>query len=287
MRFVNESNKLYCYIDKKLLNTNKQAFKAALDTIDKIVKNNPGPYTLLCSGGVDSQAMAYAWKKSCIPHEIILFQYINNEGEVFNDYDLKTFFVFADKHDIDYSVKNFNYFKFLENDLITYAKKYDCASPQLTAMIKMIESIGKGTILLSGNFFSFVYNLSIFTYDILGLQRFADSVINYKVIPFFFLYTSDLAFGFLDEVLEKNIRNSYTGKCEIYKLNGFPVISQDTKISGFEKIKDFFDTQKHIITPKDRLKFLNEPSKRVFDIKFRYLLREQLKKEPEFKIILT
>lgn len=286
MRFVSDGNKLYCYIDKHFLNTTKKPLEASLLAISNIVNKNKGPYTLLCSGGVDSQAMAYAWKMSNVEHQILLFQYIDNYGKVFNDHDLKTFFVFAEKYNIDYTVKNFNYFKFLENDLVNYAKKFDCASPQLTAMMKIIESVGKGTILLSGNFFTYIYNYSIINYDILGLKRFADSVTNYKVIPFFFLYSPELAFGFTQQGLNKSDLNDYTERCEIYKLNGFPVIPQEKKISGFEKIKDFFDTQKHLITPRDRLKFLNQASKRIFDIRYRYMIREQLGKEPELKIIL-
>lgn len=255
---------------------------ASLNAIRDIEKKYSQPYTLFCSGGVDSQSMAYAWKLSGIEHKIVLFEYVDDNNVVYNDHDLKTFYEFAKENAISYEVRQFNYFNFLENDLLNYAVKYDCASPQITCMIKLIESIGNGTIILSGNVWNNFYNELPINYDILGLYRFAQTCTNYSVIPFFFLYNIDLATGFKGIKREPTM-NSYDTKVKIYKENGFPVISQETKISGFEKIKDYFD-DKIKINFKDKLKFLNEPSKRAFDIEYRYKLRQMLGKCPEMKV---
>lgn len=278
-------------IDKQHLSTEKSnGLRKALDIIKNIDCNDyPKPFILLCSGGVDSQAMAYAWHLSGIDHKIILYQYVDKNNLVYNDHDLNTFHDFARQFNIKYTTKDINYFDFLENDLLNYAKKFNCASPQITLMIKMIEQISYGTILLSGNFIQKIFNIIPFDYDILALYRFSKTCSHFKVIPFFFLYDINLAYGFNTPPYDKHdIRflNSYKAKCDIYRYNGFPIISQETKLSGFEKIKDYFDSKHELITYKDRLRFLNKPSKRIFDIKYRYMLREQIGKEPEFKIII-
>lgn len=285
--FVYSGNDYTCILNRKYLTVDKSTgINAALKTISSIKNSYPEPFNLMCSGGVDSQAMAYAWKISNVPHTIVLFQYINNNGQVFNDHDLKTFKEFSKIHNIQYTIKNFNYFNFLSNIFLDYAKKYDCASPQITSYIKMIEMIGKGTILLSGNFWSSIQNFLPFNYDILALHRFSKVTTDFKLIPFFFLHEPELAFGF-NKIEHLSTDQLYDIKFKTYQHNGFPVIPQDQKYSGFEKIKDYFDNKKHLITYKDRLRFLDKPSQRIFDIKYRYMIREEIGKEPEFKVVIT
>lgn len=281
-----ENSIIYCIIDKSQIpKVPSGGLNASLSTINCISSNYTKPFTLMCSGGVDSQAMAYTWKQSNVEHNIVLFEFTNIRGEIFNKHDLETFIDFAKVHNIKYKIKRFNYFNFLKKDLYMYAKKYDCASPQITFMIRLIETIGKGTIILSGNFWPELRTSFMpFTYDTLALDRFSKSVKNFQVIPFFFLHDPELAFGFTYPTINGDI---YVKRYKTYQHNGFPVIPQEQKYSGFEKIKDHFDNKKHLISYKDRLRFLNKPSQRIFDIKYRYMIREQIGKEPEFKVIFV
>lgn len=266
----------YCTIDKNLVNVEEHSgLDLALETIKKIVKDYPEPYILLCSGGADSQAMAYAWKQSKVNHEIFLFQYVDDNDIVYNTHDLKTFYEFAEKNNIKYSIKLLNYFDFLQNDFNKFAEKYNCASPQITVFMKMIQSFSKGTVIMSGNVITSM-SFSAFSFDILGLYRFNKDYKN--LIPFFFLHNPKLAFGF--KKIDTAPTDRYEKKCTLYLTNGFPIIPQNGKFSGFEKIKDFFDNQKNLITSRDRLRFLNKPSQRIFDIKYRYMIEEQLGQRP-------
>ena len=75
----------------------------------------------------------------------------------------------------------------------------------------------------------------------------------------------------------------YDIKINRFKQAGFPVIPQQNKFSGFEKIKDYYDKVPNLVTLKDRLQYANKPSKRAFDIAFRYKLADTIgfhEKEP-------
>jgi hypothetical protein len=72
-------------------------------------------------------------------------------------------------------------------------------------------------------------------------------------------------------------------KYRTYQQGGFPVIPQEIKLTGFEKIKDYCDVH-FPITPKERLNYMGQQSKRAFEIKFRYPWLSKVKIE-ELKII--
>jgi hypothetical protein len=63
----------------------------------------------------------------------------------------------------------------------------------------------------------------------------------------------------------------YKRKCETYTMNGFPVIPQIQKFTGFEKLKDVFDEKyKHLVTIQDKLaKITTQSSTRTFDLLYR------------------
>jgi hypothetical protein len=63
--------------------------------------------------------------------------------------------------------------------------------------------------------------------------------------------------------------HNYKIKYLTYQEGGFPVIPQEIKLSGFEKIKDYCDIH-FPVTPKERINYIGKQSKRAFEIKFRY-----------------
>lgn len=255
--------------------------EAGSDAIDKIVESYPSPYYLMCSGGVDSQSLAYLWKLSGHPFQCISFLYTDNKGLIYNTHDIDTFQIFANLHNISYKTKFFNYWAFLEKDLEEIAEKYNCASPQITAYIAMSDMIQDGTVIFSGNFF--LPKKPPFDYDILALYRYSLECATHSVIPFFFSYTPDLAF-IGNTFKEVNVYDNYKSKCNIYRHYNIPIIEQNTKLSGFELIKDSFDTVPNLISKQDRLRYSSKPSKRPFDIAYRYKLRDKLGPHPKITI---
>jgi hypothetical protein len=240
----------------------RPALDTAVESVKKISQTYPPPYNLMCSGGTDSQAMIYSWLKSDIPFNIISIKYVS-DNTWWNQHDLTTLEEFSYIHNLKIDYKDFDIINFLENDLDYVAKRYECPSPHISTYIKMTDLVSSGTIIFSGNYIHKERCVGL-TPAILGLHKFSlyKDRADISVIPFFFLEFPELAYAFTDI--------STVSKEEGYAKHGFPVISQNAKITGFEKLKDLYDKYQSRVPAIDRLKFSNKQSKRVFDLIFRY-----------------
>jgi hypothetical protein len=253
------------------------AIDAALKTVDYICENYPSPYNLCVSGGVDSQAMLYAWHISNKPFQV--YSCIYNDD--MNLYDLETLSIFSKKYDILINYINLDLLDFLEKEHEFYVKKYSCGSPHITTYMKIADMIEDGTVLFSGNFLSKKHS-KLMPLNLMGLYHYA--VLSGKsCVPFFLCETKELAYGFIEN--EADFVNGYTKKVSRYQQNGFPVIPQslyinaDLKIAsesgqtGFEKVKEFFDDVDNCVkkpTVQDRfLRTTAQKSKRNFDLLYR------------------
>ena len=263
----------------------------ALRVIKEISEKYPPPYHLMCSGGVDSQTMLWFWKNSGVPFTAVSITYYNSiDGAVFNNHDQEQLVEFADRFQIPIQYKNFDIINFLENKLVDYAVKYKCTSPQICTHMAMSEDL-EGTVIFSGNF----KMTSYYDYTIFGLKRYAE-ISGRNIIPYFLLYDSELAVSiekYRDLATQKDpYKNSsynnfdqaksiiYDNKINLLHYAGIPVIPQTMKLSGFEKIKDFYDIKSKelkMLSFKDRIKYGNFPSKRAFDLLFRYKLTDLIK----------
>jgi hypothetical protein len=263
--------------------SDRPPLEIAIEVIHGIAKKYPPPYNLMISGGVDSQAMVWAWLQTGIPFTAISFQYVDHQGIVVNDDDLVTMKTFALEHQINIEYKQLPIHEFLNTELEQYVHKYQCTSPQICAHMKMADIVGTGTIIYSGNF---IYpNFVPLNYTIYGLARFAQRS-SLHVIPFFFMHDSELANSFLPEI-DKLIPPSsaaitaemvgYLAKCKIYQSCGFPIIPQDEKMTGFERIKEYYDQFPKMVTVKTRLRHASRPSRRVFDLLYRYRWIQDIK----------
>jgi len=260
--------------------------EAAFYNINYITENYPAPYTLYLSGGVDSQAMLYAWVKSKVPFNT--FSGIYNFDSNWND--LATCNLFAKILDVKISYHHFDLINFLETEHHDYAIKYKTGSPQFTTFIKMAQMTEKGTVIFSGEcrpFFTFVRDdppLAIPDLNSMGLYYYG-SIDKRPIVPWFFIETETITYSWIYdhnithkpvidsfEVRQQNkeMKLGYKRKIDIYHQNDYPVIPQDNKQNGFEKIKDYYDTQnKKPVTLQDRLAKGFFRSDRNFDLLFR------------------
>lgn len=262
--------------------TNKlKPIDAALIAVSDIIKNNPPPYNLLASGGIDSQCMILAWLKSGVEFNVIHYSYNNYNSEDTNSLNL-----FCDLYNIESEIRVFDVDNFINSqEYIDLAKKYDCASPHILTYIK-IASLTSGTIVMAGNYVSHpnTYTSGL-NYTILALHRYALDRMNF--IPFFLLHTPELAFSFLDTdnyyqsyaITEKISNFDYFAKCQTYNSAGFGIIPQANKLTGFEQIKIKYDNV--YVKPALYLRFRSENSKRPFDLLFRYSLFDVIGKYSE------
>lgn len=253
----------------EMYNSKKTSLEAGIDAVNQVVSYFPKPFYLMVSGGVDSQSMLWIWKQSGIPFIPVSFEYTHNET-VLNDHDLEHLRQFTKIHSIEVQYRKFDIINFLENKLLEYAVKYQCTSPQITTHMALADSIIGGTVVFSGNFGTDI----AYNYTILGLMRYAESR---STVPYFLSLTPEIAGSTYDGRIFNRMRNSYQLKVNNLISNGIPVVPQPTKQTGFEKIKDLYDLQSTRVTPIDRLRFKHKPSKRVFDILFRYRLEKYVK----------
>lgn len=243
------------------------ALDAAIFTIDFIHKNYPPPYTLFLSGGIDSQAMLYAWLKS--GKEFNTFSGIYNFN--LNAHDLENLQVISTIWNVDINFRQFNLFKFLQTEYNHYANLYRCASPHICGYMKMSEMVEQGTAIFSGNY---VYNNMFIDRNNFGLYKFA-KISNKNMVPFFFMETEEVAYSFDHNINDiKNFsseQEGYAHKVKIYQENGFPVIPQPVKSTGFEKIKEYYDL--NFENPyKNKLQYYltgKQQSTRIFDLLYR------------------
>lgn len=285
------------YIPKK--KSNRSALENAHYTIDYIVKNYPSPYFLFLSGGVDSQAMLYAWHTSGFPYETISVTYNSS----MNCHDLETLSLFSQKNNIKINYIDFDILDFFKDEYFEYIDQYRCGSPHICTYMKISEFVSEGTAIFSGSYMDYHHPVFVDKNN-WGLYKYALKT-KRSIVPYFFMETSELAYSmitkvpvsissttnfqsfsnivyntvdgeetiFYDDVgMVKNRfpKNTLNKKSDIYQYNGFPVIGQEYKITGFEKIKEFYDTIDFPISISDRLERLPlQASTRKFDILLR------------------
>ena len=267
--WVNVDGNLIDFTVTKFKETVKSPLTAAIEAINDIAENYPAPYHLLVSGGIDSQAMLYAWKMSGHPFTAVSFRY----NQDFNWHDIKTLPEFCEQENIDYQIVDFDYFSFLENEYDAIARRYQCSSPQIAMHIKMATML-HGTRIFSGNFLSL--SAASLSYAILGTYRYSITEEGKNTIPYFFLHTPELAYSlnyFRSSGYQKHttIDAPYTDRVNEYQAMGFPVIAQDNKLNGFEKFKEYYDSHTYVLEDRNnRLKYHSKASQRPFDWLFRY-----------------
>jgi hypothetical protein len=158
----------------------------------------------------------------------------------------------------------------------------------------MSEMIHKGTVLFSGDFLA----TAAYTYTIYGLKRYVD-ITKRNIIPFFLLHDPELTtvltkeykhltqdeYMSLENEKDSLPNRAYLKKVSAMKKIGIPIIPQDKKYSGFEKVKELYDNRYDLVSTRDRLKYAHMPSKRIFDIVFRYKLSEIITYEDKIKCL--
>jgi hypothetical protein len=258
---------------RNIIYNNKPLLEVSSRVINEITKKYPPPYYLMVSGGMDSQLMIWCWLRANVDFIPVSVRYTGASDfkDVLNEHDLVELNTFAENNNISVQYKDFDVIHFLENDLESYAMKYQCTSPQICTYMAMSEMIQTGTVFFSGNF---ARELG-YTYTILGLKRYTD-ISKRNFIPFFLLHDPELAGVHVPLAVKPT--DYGIDKFKSYSSLGVPVVLQSKKQTGFEAIKDYYDTRKDLTVPPNiRLKYASMPSKRKFDLLFRYMLMEKIK----------
>ena len=219
-----------------------------------------GQDVVLClSGGVDSSAMLSAFMASGVPFKSAVLRFNNN----LNDFDIKQTIQFCRQNNISCDIFDLDVLDFFESGkYLEYGKTYQCQSPQLAVHLYLCDQI-KGCPVFSWQAPEFFYHLDSENKNkphcCFGLPGYLHSAyLRYFVqnkrfgVPFFFLYTAELLGSFYHlPLMQKlvwfsrkgaNVHYSYELKCMAYRHSGFPVKPRKMKYTGFEKVKDHYDT---------------------------------------------
>jgi hypothetical protein len=235
--------------------------------INSIVATYPEPYTIFATGGVDSQAVIQMWLKSGHKFNVVSVRY----KDEFNKHDLETLSKFSKQFNIAVRYIDFDIINFLENQLEHYVLKYRCSSPQICAHMAFSELVPEGTVIFSGNIPS--SSGLDFNTELLALYTYRDTT-RPTLIPFFLMEDKDIAGACLRKCFEivKPFSGSehYENKCNLYNYLGLTVIPQEEKLTGFEKLKEYYQPKQHLVDRQLRLRCSGQPSQWVFDIFFRY-----------------
>lgn len=264
---IREENNYHLKIPKNF-NYNGTAIDAAIFTVNHIIDNYPPPYTLCLTGGVDSQAMLYSWILS--GKKFNTFSAVYNQN--LNFHDLENLIQFSVNYNIPINFYNFDLINFLFNEHEKYALTYRCGSPHMCVFMKFIEIINQGTVIFSGQFQRHEYKHEFVDKNNFSIYRYAETT-SRSVVPWFFLETAEIfsSFANLNDNRIGDHLIEYEKKYKTYQLNGFPVLPQPQKLTGFENIKDYFDLHySHLLTPIDKIARTSlQGSKRTFDRLFR------------------
>jgi hypothetical protein len=243
--------------------------------ISRIVDAYPPPYTLMCSGGVDSQAMVLAWKLSGFPFNIVCARY--NGG--MNDPDLSELWSLAVREELDIEVMDLDLLSFHEHHLREWATRYTCHSPHIISHMFIASQIKRGTVISSGTFVTSGGGLfGAMNYSIFGLDRYSERS-GQPMVPYFFNHDRELMPVFDRIARDAGIEtvgdiseDYYTRKCQIFQEAGLNVIPQSHKMHGFEKIKEHCDS--YAVESKSRFRYRTKVSDRPYDLLYRYPLED-------------
>ena len=225
----------------------------------KLCAESLGNKPALCfSGGVDSQAMIMAWREANLNADIFILRFDND----LNSQDYNHAIEFCKKIGIDYNVINIDITNFLSRENYNIGIKYKSASPHFNVHYKLVEILrdrGYTGVCFGGqapnkNFNTWGKN---FEKNPLNFVRIQD-VFEIPVQGSFLSYYPQLAWAitlltesFDEDQKPENTRTEkdftrlinirYPLKVLGYQRAGFPVIPQETKFTGFELVKKYFE----------------------------------------------
>lgn len=246
-----------CFDDNSIKQYRLDAAKYCAETL--------GDKPALCmSGGVDSQAMVQCFYDAGYNFDVYTLVFKND----LNIQDVSYAREYCQKNNIKLHELDFDIVNFLSRENINYALRYRCSSPHFNTHFKMfdiLKSMGYTSVVCGGNtpLQTVESNNQIIWGS--GYTRNVMSYIRYSEISEFFAQgnflsfypnlawaisivthstdipqdkrTSQLSFSKLMELSKIRYNNKING----YKRIGFNIIPQETKYTGFELVKKYYE----------------------------------------------
>lgn len=242
------------YDKDSLTNYKKDAVKHMIPTLGK----RPA---LCLSGGVDSQAMVEAFYEAGYTHDVYTLRFNDN----LNIHDYSHAVKFAESKNIKLNTIDLNIHHFLTRENQDYAIKYNCYSPHFNTHFKLynlLQSMGYTSVVAGGNapqaftegdkiswgggygrnVLSFIKYSQISGFLCQGnflsyYPKLAWAIAVLTPISNFFQTFANIPYK---EKLARD-KERYKDKVEGYRRAGFNIVPQETKFTGFELVKKYYE----------------------------------------------
>lgn len=219
------------------------------------VANTLGNNIALCfSGGIDSQCMIQSFLEAKIDFKIYALKFKDN----LNDQDVEHAKLFCRENNLELNEIEFDVIKFLTRENFDYGVKYLSCSPHFNVHYKLFDILANlgHTGVCCGGIAPYKqtegYGVN-FTRNPFNFINYSN-ISNFPAQGSFLSFSPELAYAlcFLTEpfdyqmkylsanVFTDHTQNRYLNKISAYKKAGYKIIPQDTKYTGFEKVKDYF-----------------------------------------------
>ena len=242
--------------------------KNAVASAVKVVGDNP---VICLSGGIDSQTLLYIWNEQQIPFTAVTFDF----GNGFNSQELSDAQRFAEYLNIPLKIIKLDVMRFLLRDLKDFSKKYNIFSPQFAVhayFLDTIRNLGYTGALFGGNGLLLTdtsLDFRVTDAQLLDIEKYS-STTKFPVIHSFLSFDKNLCISLAmltsiidydlnpenpivkttfdpsTKALRPNIEVSpisrYESKINSYKKLGCKLIPQDRKKTGFEEIKNYYNS---------------------------------------------
>lgn len=218
-----------------------------------ILGNNP---VLCLSGGIDSQAMIQCWQEAGLKFDVAILVFNND----LNSHDVEIARMFCEQNNIEPIELNINVITYLTREHYEQAEKYHCTSPHFSThykMFDMLRDMGYTGICCGGQAFAkdeTVWGPCLSAAQINYLEY--SRINQYPIAGNFLGYEPKLCWSIAiltpsefkwqvsaTDSLEVATQKRYLAKVEGYRRHGFNIVPQESKFTGFEKVKEYFAAQ--------------------------------------------
>jgi len=208
----------------------------------KIKENTDLPIYILLSGGIDSEIVARSFIEANIPITCIIAFF---DGFINKD-DIEHALKFCTEYNIPYKIYNINIINFWKNELMKYATKTNCISPQLPVIMWLSDQVNGHVVLGSGE--CYIAKNEELIWELWEKEKISSwyrhfLVNNKEGTPGFFQYTPELMLSFItDQVITdmidiNNESSTYYEKNKLYNKY-WKNLTERTIYTGFEKYKE-------------------------------------------------
>lgn len=234
----------------------------SIESVNLLLPELGSKPALCLSGGIDSQVMVDCFRRANVAFDVVIMRFPDD----LNLHDIKTAMEFCNSRGIKYSFIDVDVVSFLSRELMNFAEQYDVSSPQFATHFKMFEQLqqqgytsavcGGNTLINSSNGwtcpttkeqndwrgFSDTSGFYVMGDFLSYYWKFSILLSCHSEKPILFDTTSINLLGFVNDY-DNLVDTRYLLKVSNYRAAGFDIIPQETKFTGFEKVKEHYQSE--------------------------------------------